>query len=181
MHPILADHEIPQAGIARAAPASLVELMVARCDDSFDLPACSDALGGGPTISWGRLLQRAIDVADAVAAAGLAPGDRLAHVGPHSIDWITVDLACLLSGVVHVALHDDSGPQELAEQCDWLGLRKIVASGEAARTAQATAMEEIALPPWRSADEPVDRAAVQMRLARCAAACDPYAPATIVL
>jgi len=181
MHPILADRETPQENAARAAPASLVELMVARCDDSFDRPACSDALGGGPTISWGRLLHRAIDVADAVAAAGLAPGDRLAHLGPHSIDWITVDLACLLSGVVHVALHDDSTRQELSEQCDWLRLRKIVTSGGAARPARPTAIEEISLPPWRSADEPVDHAAVQMRLARFASACDPDAPATIVL
>lgn len=181
MHPIVADRETPQASEGRAVPASLVELMVARCHDSFDRPACSDALGGGPAISWGRLLQQAIDVADALVAAGLAPGDRLAHVGPHSIDWITVDLACLLSGFVHVALHDDSPQQEQAEQCVWLRLRRIVASGTTPRSARFAAIDEIALPPWRSANEAVDRAAVQTRLSRCAAACDPDAPATIVL
>jgi long-subunit acyl-CoA synthetase (AMP-forming)/alkylation response protein AidB-like acyl-CoA dehydrogenase len=181
MQPMVVDRETQKVSAGRGVPVSLVELMVARCDDSFDRPACSDALGGGPAISWGRLLQRAIDVADALAAAGLASGDRLAHVGPHSIDWITVDVACLLSGIVHVALHADSTQQELAEQCAWLGLRKVVASGGAARPARAGAATEISLPPWRVAAAPVDREAVQTRLAHCAAACDPGAPATIVL
>ena len=179
MHPIVAEREAEWATVGGGQPATLVDLMVARCDDSCDRPACVDAIGGGPAISWGRLLQRALDVADALAAAGLARGDRLAHVGPHSIDWITVDLACLLSGVVHVALHADASPKELAEQCAWLSLRKMVASGGGPRIAAAVA--EIVLPPWRAATEPVDRDAVRAALARHAAACDPEAPATIVL
>ncbi|MDA1040026.1 MAG: AMP-binding protein [Planctomycetota bacterium] len=179
MHPIVAEREAERATVGGGQPTTLVDLMVARCDDSFDRPACVDAIGGGPAISWSRLLQRAIDVADALAAAGLARGDRLAHVGPHSIDWITVDLACLLSGVVHVALHADASPKELAEQCAWLGLRKMVASGGGPRVAGNAA--EIVLPPWRAAAEPVDRDAVRAALPRLAAACDPEAPATIVL
>lgn len=179
MHPIVAEREAEGAAVGGGQPATLVDLMVARCDDSFERPACVDAVGGGPAISWGRLMQRALDLADALAAAGLGPGDRLAHVGPHSIDWITIDLACLLSGVVHVALHADASPKELAEQCGWLGLRKMVASGGGPRIAAGAA--EIVLPPWRAAAEPLDRDAVRAAVASHAAACDPDAPATIVL
>ena len=181
MHPIVAERKTQTVAASHAVPTSLVDVMAARCQDSYDRPACSDPLGGGQAISWGHLLQRANDIAAALAAAGLTPGDRLAHVGPHSIDWIAIDVACLLSGVVHVALHADSGQQELAEQCDWLGMRKVVASGGAARPAHVRGTTEISLPPWRAAAEPVDREAVQMQLAGHAAACDPDAPATIVL
>ncbi len=179
MHPIVAEREAERATVEGGQSTTLVDLMLARCGDSFDRPACIDVIGGGPEILWGRLVQRALDVADALAAAGLTHGDRLAHVGPHSIDWITVDLACLLSGVVHVALHADASPRELAEQCSWLGLRKMVASGGGPRIAAGPA--EIMLPPWRAAAEPVDRDAVRAAVASHAAACDPEAPATIVL
>lgn len=181
MNPVVLAGEAERRSASRSRPPTLVDLMVARCDDSFDRPAAIDAVGGGATIAWGRLFARALDIAAAFAAAGLERGDRLAHVGPHSIDWITVDLACLLSGAVHVALHADAGPQELAEQLPWLGPRGIVCSGGATRLVRATGAVAIPLPPWRSAAEPVDRDAVRTSLACHAEPCDPLAPATIVL
>jgi acyl-CoA synthetase (AMP-forming)/AMP-acid ligase II len=62
--------------------------------------------------TWGELIAAAATLADAFAAAGLAPGDRVAHVGPHAPDWILVDFACLLAGVVHVPLHADAARSE---------------------------------------------------------------------
>jgi long-subunit acyl-CoA synthetase (AMP-forming)/alkylation response protein AidB-like acyl-CoA dehydrogenase len=181
MNPVVVTRETETKSVGRARPATLVDLMVARCEDSFDRPACLNVLNGPTTIAWGRLFQRALDVAAALTAAGLARGDRLAHVGPHSIDWITVDLACLLSGVVHVALHADAGSQELVEQFRWLGPRGIVFSGGARPVAPPAGAVLISLPPWRAAAEPLDPDAVQTSLAEWADACDPDAPATIVL
>ena len=181
MHPVVAERETEQATAGRPRLTTLIDLMVARCDDAFDRPACVDAVAGGAAISWGQLFHRALAVADAFAASGLKPGDRLAHIGPHSIEWITVDLACLLSGVVHVALHAESGSQELAEQCVWLGPRAIVFSGRMRQVAMPRGLRVIGMPPQGAADTRVDRDAVRIGLARRAHASDPDAPATIVL
>lgn len=181
MNPVVATCEPVTSSAGCTRPSTLVDLMVARCEDSFHRPACMNVLSDPTSISWGRLLQRALDVADALAAAGLARGDRLAHIGPHSIDWITIDLACLLAGVVHVALHADAGSQELAEQCTWLGPRGVIFSGGTPQAALAPGAAVISLPAWRAAAEPIDRVAVQRSLASRADACAPDAPATIVL
>ena len=112
------------------APAeSLVELMHRRLDDAADRRAIVDTLaeavtpaeaGPGDTRAtawtWGELIAAAVTLADAFAAAGLAPGDRVAHVGPHAPDWILVDFACLLAGVVHVPLHADAARSEQLDQ-----------------------------------------------------------------
>ncbi len=178
------------------AAASLVDLLHARAADAFDRPAviaCRDeAL---PPVSWGGLLGAALDYAGALEAAGLARGDRLAHVGPHALEWIVVDLACLLSGVVHVALHDDDSPALIHEQMRWLGPRAIVdsRSGEARGSANARGAlgrcgpaTRLLPPPSRrvvrsGTAAPPCQASVLQALGARAAACDPDAPAAIFL
>ena len=138
-HPAAGSHEPgshePRSHEPRSqAAASLVELLTARAVDSFDRRAIVDGLAAGPGASacswtWGEIIAAAVDLADAFAAAGLERGDRLAHVGPHSPDWIIVDLACLLAGVVHVALHADGSQDEHRAQLDWLAPRGVVFSG----------------------------------------------------
>lgn len=158
---------------------TLVDLLVARCGDSFDRPACIDALGD-TRLTWGELLRDALDLADGFAAAGLRRGDRLIHVGHHSLAWIRVDVACLLAGVVHVALHADAAPKEHAAQAGWLGGRGLLTSGRR-RLAMPAGTIEIDLERLRPAAGAADRADVAARLERQAADCDPDAPATILL
>ncbi|MFM7034724.1 MAG: AMP-binding protein, partial [Planctomycetia bacterium] len=162
----------------RAGHPSLVDLLLARCDDSFDLPACIDGLGER-MLTWGGLVQSALDVADVLIRSGLRRGDRLAHVGPHSLEWITVDLACLLTGIVHVALHADAGRAEREAQLSWLAVRGIACGGGRTQLTVPHGMIVIDLPPVAGSHEPAD--AVHRRLAACAAATDPEAAATIVL
>ena len=114
---------------------SLVELLRARCADAFDRPAIVEPTGrAGPQpgrmpeayattreLSWGVLIAAAVDLAAHFERSGLGRGDRLAHIGPQSPEWIVVDLACLLSGIVHVALHADEPRAALVEQLGWLG------------------------------------------------------------
>lgn len=149
-----------------AAAASLVELLHARAADAFDRPAViawrDEAL---PPISWGRLLAAALDYARVIEASGLVRGDRLAHVGPHSAEWIIVDLACLLTGVAHAALHADESPAQIDEQLKWLAPQGLVEYPLKAAIGSAE----------------LDRAAIIRRLAERAAACDPDAPAAIFL
>ena len=120
----------PPFALSAERPAtSLLELMLARLDHSFDRPALCDALDGGRTWTWGELIAAAVETADHFVAARLCSGDRLAHLGTHSPDWIVVDLACQLAGIVHVPLHADATAAEHADQLRWLKPRGIVWSG----------------------------------------------------
>ena len=92
-------------------PSSLVQLLLERCNTSFDCPAIIDSLTG-EQLCWGQLLQQSVRVAERIEAAGLRPGDRVLHIGPHTAAWPIVDFACLLSGVVHVALHAEESQSE---------------------------------------------------------------------
>ena len=129
------DASRPQGG---QAAASLVELLAARAGDAFDRRAIIDGLAVDAAAghrhharewTWGEVIAAAVGLADAFAAAGLDRGDRLAHVGPHSPDWILVDLACLLAGVVHMPLHADASREEHRAHLDWLAPRGVVFSG----------------------------------------------------
>jgi long-subunit acyl-CoA synthetase (AMP-forming)/alkylation response protein AidB-like acyl-CoA dehydrogenase len=111
------------------AAASMVALMLARLDSSFDRPAVCDALDEGRTWTWGELIAAAVELADRFDTVGLRRGQRLAHLGSHSPDWIVVDLACQLAGVVHVPLHADATAGEHAAQLAWLKPQGIAWTG----------------------------------------------------
>lgn len=171
------------------AAASLVELLLVRLESSFDRPAVCDALDNGRTWTWGELIAAAVELAESFGARGLRRGDRLAHIGPHSTDWIVVDLACHVAGVVHAPLHGDATAREQAAQLDWLAPRGIVWSGSGLGRSSAVAMPiSIDLRAnsgllrsghWqqRHANEQSLRDAV----AGCVAACNPDACSTILL
>ena len=51
------------------------------------------------------------------------------HVGLHSAAWPIVDFACLLSGVVHVALHAEESQSEQARHLHLFQPRGLIFSG----------------------------------------------------
>ena len=174
---------------APACPAvvaeSLVGLLAARVAATPARPALAVAAEQGlRTWSWAELAAAAMAAADAFVAAGLRRGDRLAHVGPHGPDWLVIDLACLVSGVVHVPLHADATPAEHERQLAWLEPRAVVSSGPARApwlAAAAVAGRIVIVSPaggWLAQSHAADNAA---RLATSVAAADPDACATIVL
>ena len=195
---------------------SLVELLRARCVDAFDRPAIVEPTGrAGPQpgrmpeayattreLSWGVLIAAAVDLAAHFERSGLGRGDRLAHIGPQSPEWIVVDLACLLSGIVHVALHADEPRAALVEQLGWLAPQGMVCSGgpfcsgrqrTPLRQDLPPTLKTIDLPPTlfpglslglspgllaaRTADQPTVLADLDRRVRDC----DPDAPAAIFL
>ena len=125
MNPLLA--EAAARGAAPVEPAgSLVGLLLARCDDAADRRAIVTGQAGW---TWAELAAAALDCAERLEAAGLRRGDRVAHLGAHTPDWIVVDLACLLAGIVHIPLHADAAAFEHRGQLSWLRPRGIVCSG----------------------------------------------------
>ena len=120
---------LPTAG-EPAAVDSLVALLAARAAASPDRPAIAVAGGDAVTAwTWLELAAAAVRGAEHLEAVGLCPGDRLAHVGPHSAEWFVIDLACLLAGIVHVPLHADAAAADHREQLGWLAPQGFVASG----------------------------------------------------
>jgi long-subunit acyl-CoA synthetase (AMP-forming)/alkylation response protein AidB-like acyl-CoA dehydrogenase len=107
----------------------MVELMLARLESSYDRPAVCDALDQGRTWTWGELIAAAVELATTFETMGVRRGHRLAHLGSHSPDWIVVDLACQLAGVVHVPLHADATTGEHAAQLAWLQPQGIAWTG----------------------------------------------------
>ena len=105
--------------------------MLARLDSSFDRPAVCDALDGGRTWTWGEVIAAAVELATTFETMGIRRGHRLAHLGSHSPDWIVVDLACQLAGVVHMPLHADTTAGEQAASLAWLAPRGMCWSGAA--------------------------------------------------
>jgi long-subunit acyl-CoA synthetase (AMP-forming)/alkylation response protein AidB-like acyl-CoA dehydrogenase len=117
-------------------PDTLVALVGKLVVEAFDrtaivdgLAAAADPDGRPRSWTWGEVTAAAVHLADALAAAGVRRGDRVAHLGPHAPDWLIVDLACVLSGLVHVPLHADASRRELLEQVAWLDARGVVLSG----------------------------------------------------
>ena len=166
-----------------ASGTTLVDLLADRARQSVDRPAIVDPLAKRQ-LSWGQLLARALAAAERLEAAGLKPGDRLVHVGGHGADWIVVDFACLLGGFVHVALHADSPVVEQDEQLQLFQPRAVVRSGSQpvpVRVASGLPQHEIQVDWQVTADKATDARALSGSLARRAAACDPDAPATILI
>src|SRR4051794_34919613 len=67
-------------------------------------------------LTWQQLSDAASTLAAELRLAGIAPGDRVAHVSENRYEWIITDLALHLAAAVHVPIHVTlSGPQ-IAEQ-----------------------------------------------------------------
>ena len=184
MRPLL-DQSEPSVPPATAAPTSLVALLAARVADARDRPAIVDGLATERAYSWGDLAAAAVTLAERLEAAGLGRGDRVAHVGPHAADWIVVDLACLLAGIVHVALHDDLPAPDRRRMLEWLAPRGMVCTGRPVTDPLRGPMlvdlssGVFAATGWRSiAADPAGHA---NQLESRVAACDPDACCTILL
>ncbi len=124
------------AAAAEGPAASLVELLGRRLAESPERAAvawveCGPGVQTPPMQSrtWLELTAAALRLADSLEAAGLRRGDRVAHLGPHSVDWIVADLACLLGGLVHLPLHAGAQPREHREQLEWLAPCGLITSG----------------------------------------------------
>jgi len=167
------------------AAESLVDLLARRVAETPDRHAVAVVAGDGAirTWTWADLAAAALRAAEDLEAAGLSRGERLVHVGRHGPEWLVVDLACLLTGVVHVALHADASPVEQRGQIDWLAPRALLLDDQRAPAIRGGTGPTVLRRPaggWLAATtDGVGR--LQDSLASRAAAADPDAACTIVL
>src|SRR5262245_32816959 len=67
-------------------------------------------------LSWQQVADAAVSLATELQDAGIAPGDRVAHVSENRYEWIIADLAFHLAAAVHVPIHVTLSGQQIAEQ-----------------------------------------------------------------
>src|SRR3954462_13078028 len=66
--------------------------------------------------TWQQIVDAAASLAAELQAAGIAPGDRVAHVSENRYEWIITDLALHLSAAVHVPIHVTLSAPKIAKQ-----------------------------------------------------------------
>ena len=174
-------------------PCSLVELLASRVTTdgnrlAMHTPAASS--NGPPQQppagwSWQVLATAALALAERLESAGLRRGDRLVHSGPHAVEWVVTDLACLLAGIVHAPLHADMAAEQRRQWCGWLGAKAMLATG---RDRQPLPAMPCPLLDWRTGSSagllpaglPLPAEQLASQLAGRVAACDPDAEAVIL-
>jgi long-chain acyl-CoA synthetase len=80
--------------------------------------------------TWQQVADEAAALAATIQAAGVAPGDRVAHVSENRFEWIITDLALHLAGAVHVPIHVTLSGEQIAEQIIDCGARLVFVSSQ---------------------------------------------------
>lgn len=137
-------------------PATLVELLRQRVTDSPHLPALVAPQNGQfSSLAWSELSAQVDQLAAALLAVGVQPGDRVVQISENRVQWIVTDLAIHAVGGIHVAVHAAlSGPQMAFQILD-TEPRLVLVSG----SAQIAALDAVDTdwPPglrWFSYDPP---------------------------
>jgi long-chain acyl-CoA synthetase len=115
-----------------ATSTTLVELFADRVAQSADQVAIhAPNRGEYRSRTWREIAHDAAIWANALHAAGVAPGDRVIQIAENRYEWILADLAIHLTGAAHVAVHAMlSGPQMAFQILD-TGARVVLLSGPA--------------------------------------------------
>ncbi len=136
------------------APQTIAEFLARTVADRKDKPALGFIRDG--QLHW-RTWSEMADAAQALAAkilsAGIASGDRVAHVSENRYEWIITDLALHLAGTVHVPIHVTLSGQQIAEQITDCGAKLAFVSSEEL-LAKFTTHLDPQIPVWLHDDRP---------------------------
>ncbi|HVT29739.1 MAG TPA: AMP-dependent synthetase/ligase, partial [Lacipirellulaceae bacterium] len=103
--------------------------------------------------TWREVATDAATLAAKIRAAGVALGDRVAHVSENRYEWIITDLALHLAGAVHVPIHATLSGQQIAEQITDCGARLAFVSSEDLLAKFATRFDH-QIPVWLHDERP---------------------------
>ncbi|MFI7492516.1 amino acid adenylation domain-containing protein [Micromonospora echinaurantiaca] len=130
--------ELPADQLARRAEvndttapltgALLHDGVVAQCRRTPDRPA---VIGADRTLSYGELLTRAAAVAEALRAAGAAPGDLVAVLLPPGPDQVVAVLGVLLAGGAYLPVDTRAPVARKESLVDAAGARYAVTTADA--------------------------------------------------
>jgi len=130
--------EVP-AVVPADPQANIADLLVARVKASPSLPLFAVPDGAGwRDITAAEFEREVIALAKGFAAAGIAPGDKVAFVARTTYEWTLVDFALFFTGAVMVPVYETSS----AAQISWIlsdsGAVAVIAESDehAARVAE---------------------------------------------
>jgi long-chain acyl-CoA synthetase len=113
-------------------PRTLVELFARRVAESGDrLALHAPANGQYVTRTWGEIAADVRGWAQALAAIGVQPGDRVIQIAENRYEWLVADLAVHSIGGVHVAVHSTLSGEQMAFQILDTAARVVLLSGDA--------------------------------------------------
>jgi long-chain acyl-CoA synthetase len=78
--------------------------------------------------TWREVANDACGLASVIQAAGITPGDCVAHVAENRYEWAIADLAIHLARAVHVPIQTSLSGQQIAEQIADSGSKLVFAS-----------------------------------------------------
>ncbi len=114
-------------------PQHLFEYFTARATAAPDEPAYYSLIDNEwqPT-SWGEFVEHAKNLAAALAAIGLKPGDRIGLAAPTGLDWEHFHVAALLCRAAVVGLDTHDRPERIAEMIHTTGMNGLVVANRKA-------------------------------------------------
>jgi long-chain acyl-CoA synthetase len=113
-----------------STPDTLVSLFaqrVATCGDQAAVWNFRD--GEFRPETWAELAAQVDQVAAALIALGVKPGDRVVQWSENRREWIITDLAILLIGAIHVPIHAPLAGAQAVEQINDCGAQIVIVSG----------------------------------------------------
>lgn len=154
--------EVP-AVIPADPHANIADLLVERVKATPSLPlfAVPDAAAGGSgwrDITAAEFQREVIALAKGFAAAGIAPGDKVAFIARTTYEWTLVDFALFFAGAVMVPVYETSS----ASQISWIlsdsGAVAIIAESaeHAARIAEIRSDVPLIREVWTMASGDLD-------------------------
>jgi long-chain acyl-CoA synthetase len=94
---------------------SFVDAILERCASAGSRPVLYEVRGPELVATSGReLLSSVARVRGFLRSAGVGPGDRVALLGPNSVQWAAIDLAVIAEGAICVPLYARQDPEQLA-------------------------------------------------------------------
>jgi long-chain acyl-CoA synthetase len=115
--------------IDSASPQTIAAFLARTVATHGGEPALGSIRGGELRWrTWREVADEAVGLAAAIRAAGVEPGDRVAHVSENRHEWIITDLALHVSGAVHVPIQVSLSGEQIAEQIVDCGARLVLVS-----------------------------------------------------
>jgi long-chain acyl-CoA synthetase len=113
----------------RKSPETIAAFLAATVADRANEPALGHIEGGQVRWrTWRQVAEEAGNLAASIQAAGVRPGDCVAHVSENRREWIITDLAIHLAQALHVPIHVTLSGQQIAEQIVDCGARLVFVS-----------------------------------------------------
>ncbi|MFL5270752.1 MAG: AMP-dependent synthetase/ligase [Anaeromyxobacteraceae bacterium] len=126
---MIAREEVQRGG---PQPRSLVDVFEAAAARWSSRTATKQKRDGrwGDT-SWTEIARRARDVADGLAALGLAKGDRVAIIGETTTEWIIADVGVMGAAGISVPIYQSNRAPDVAYILENSGARFVCCDSEA--------------------------------------------------